>query len=175
MKNILFSLLISSASLIYSTDINTIKVKQQEELEPLYEQSISSLSSEEEEIDFDTQDFEEEIFFNNSIANERYSVDGWKVVIGLAGLWLGTKFFFFGSKGAFFLLMSPDHISNIISRSSNALSPMEKLLTNRPVCLSLCSTLIIFSLWILEKSADSLYQGLYTTKRNDVTCSMLLD
>lgn len=150
MKNIFFSLLILSSSLIYSTDIK-INVKKKEELQPLHEQKISSSYLDEEAMDFDIQ----------TPQNERR----WKIVKGLAGLWLGTKFFFCGSKGVLFLLVCPnDMLSKVISRSFTISSPVEKLLTNRFLWLSLCGTLTAFSLWILQKSATNLYQGVCATE-----------
>ena len=152
MKNILFSLLILSSSLIYSVNFKS-NVTKKEEVQVLDEQKIFSLSDDDEEMDF----LLKEKILNDIIAKQRFSSNGWKVAKGLVGLWFGIKFFFCGSIGVFFSII-PDPST---SQSSATLSPIEKFLTNRFLWLSLSSTLTIFSLWLLKKSATNLYQGLY--------------
>lgn len=162
MKNIFFSLLILSSSLIYSTDFK-VNVTKNEDLAPSRTQKISYQSQDEEEMDL--EDWEEEAFLNNMMTNERPPANGWKIIKGLAGLWAGTQFFFGGSKGTLLLLMCPDNVlSETILGSCKTLSPVEKFLTNRVLWISLCGTLTVFSLWLLKKSADNLYQGLYATE-----------
>jgi hypothetical protein len=159
MKNIFFILLILSANFIYSAE-TTIDVKKQEKLQTSHKSTIYSSYLEEEDDDED-----ENVFLNDEIANERYSFNGWKIVKGLAGLWIGKEFFFCGSKGVLFLILCPDHIlSDIVSQSFTPVSPVEKFLTNRFLWLSLSSTLTVFSLWVLKKSAINLYKGLHAAE-----------
>jgi len=159
MKNIFFSLLILSSSLIHSTDIK-VNVKKKQELQPLYQQKIYSSSLDEENIDFDIQ---ENDFLNNNITHETHAPHGWKILKGVAGLWIGAKLFSFGGKGLLLLFLRPDHLDRL-SGPSSTLSPVEKLLTNRSFWLSLCGACTAFSVVILKKSADNLYQGLYPTE-----------
>jgi hypothetical protein len=145
MKNIFFNLLILSSNLTYSADIK-INVK-----------------NDEKSMNGHLQTFEQENdFLNDTTPDETFNPHGWKVLKGLAGLWLGTEFFFLGGQGIIVLLILPDHIwSGMISSSRvAALSPAKKILTNRFFWISLSSTLTVFSLWILKKSATNLYQGL---------------
>lgn len=165
MKNIFFSLLILSSSLIYSTDFK-VNVKKKKELQPLHKQHISPSSlDDEQEMDLYIQALEEEEALNGAFDNQKCSSNGWNIIKNLAGLLIGTKFFFCGSKGVLFFAVCPDHIlSDMISRSSITLSPVEKFLTNRFTWISLCSTLTVFSLWILKKSVTNLYKELYPTE-----------
>lgn len=159
-KNIFFGLLILSTNLIYPNNFK-VNVTKKEELQPLHKQQVSPAFLDEEEMDLYIKDLEEEEAFLNETANQGSSVDGWNVLKGVAGLWIGTNLFCFGGKGVLISLTFPDHIlSEMLSRSSTPLSPVEKLLTNRLLWLSLSGALTVFSLWILKKSATKLYKGL---------------
>ena len=156
MKNIFFSFLILSSNFIYSADIKT-NVNNNKELSSSHKQKISSSSLDDmDDMDFDIQTLKE----------ERYHLNEWKVLKGLAGLWLGTKLFFFGGKGSIVLLTIPDHLLSDMIPPAAALSRVGKLLTNRFLLLSLCSTLTVFSLWMLKKSVANIYQGWYGTENN---------
>jgi hypothetical protein len=158
MKKTLAILFILSSNLVHSASLSVNVTKNNER--PLCQQKKSSACVDKETMNFDIQ---EEDFLHN-MENQKVSVNGWKIFKGLAGLWFGTKCFFIGSKGALVALSFPEHIISQLIESPESLSPMEKLLTNRGLWLTLCGSLTVFSLWVLKKSADNLYQGISNTE-----------
>lgn len=159
MKNTLFIIVLLSSNLTYSTYFSVNVTKKNEQSS--YQQKRSSALLDEEDIDFKRQ----EQFLRNT-NNREISLNEWKLFKGLAFLWLGTKCFFTGSKGVMYLALYPDHgISQmLISASAPSLSPLDKFVTKRFIWISLFSTLTAFSGWVLKKSAENLYQGIYDTE-----------
>jgi len=169
MKNIFLNILILSSNIIYSANTqisSNIKViiTEKEPLQHQPKQKKTFTSLDEDTMDFSIQELERENTLLKNNFGHGSSSNGWKIAKGLVGLWLGTKFFFTGSKGVLVALMVPGDISKMISSSSATLSATEKLLTNRYFWLSACSALTAFSAWLLKKSADNLYQGLCDTE-----------
>lgn len=131
-----------------------------------------ALSSSSNDMNFDTETLENESYFlDNTIANGRSRLNEWKVLKGLAGLLIGTKCFLAGSTGTIFFLMFPDKLLSEMIPPFIISSPVEKLLTNRLVWLSLSSTLTIFSLWLLKRSVANVYYGFNGTEDNIEYCN----
>ncbi len=161
---ILSSSIIYSANSKISSNIKVTITEKAESPSPRKQKRPSS-SVDEETIDFSIEELERENdLLNNNFGHGSSSSNGWKIAKGLVGLWLGTKFFFTGGKGVLSVLLLHDDIMSRVMPSSEDLSPLEKLFTNRYFWLSACSALTAFSAWILKKSADNLYQGLCDTE-----------
>ena len=158
MKNILFITLFLSSNLVHSTPISVNVTKKNEQ--PSYQQKRSSAPLEEKNIDFDIQEKE----FLHNMESQKVPVNGWKIFKGLVGLWFGAKCFFIGGRGALIALTFHEDIISRLTESSESLSPMEKFLTSRGLWLTLSCSLTVFSLWMLKKAADNLYQGISNTE-----------
>lgn len=153
---------ILSTNFIYSAQTK-VNISTQEELQDLQTPETSSCFLEEEEeedneddenqMDLYLQRLEDQYLFLN---NQKSSFNGWKIFKGFAGLYIGANSLIYGGAGiAMTLACPPDLLPDDLE-----LSPSGQLLTNRYFWLSLSGTLTVFSLWVLKRSLNNLYEGL---------------
>ena len=144
---------------MYSSDFNA-NITQKNEHQAIRKHQAYSSILYEDEIDFE----EEDAYRSDIVFNESPSSPGWNIFKGLVGLWFGIETFRSGSRGIITALVIPDDmLSNKASHFS--LSPATKnLVSNRFFWLSISSSLVALSVWIIKKSGTCLYKGICTTE-----------
>ena len=129
--------------------------------------SQAALSS--HDMNFDNRNFNQEFnSLDNIIARNRKGrgkLNEWKVLKGLAGLWIGTQGFLSCGTGTLFFLVCPPLSDTELPFTD--LSLAGKLIRNRFLWISLFSSLTAFSLWLLKRSVANIYYGFNGTE-NDI-------
>lgn len=164
MKKLFFSLLILSSHFINSANGKN-NINNNEELQSSRKQKLSSSFH-----DFDTQNFNQEFdSLDNIIARNkrrRGKLNEWRVLKGLAGLFIGTKCFLAGSIGTIILLIIPNAPPSNNKSIPTDLSLIKNLIARRFLWLSLFGSLTAFSLWLLKRSVANIHYGFNGAENN---------